>query len=138
MIEEKQYDIVSGKVFVFGSNRAGIHGAGAALYARKYLGALQRIGEGPLPDSVRPSCYALPTKDERLVTLPIDEIRRHVATFLIYAKYHVELRFFITRLGCGLAGYTDYEIAPLFIDAPPNCELPNGWEKDGFCHDVQS
>ena len=47
--------------------------------------------------------------------------------FLRYAKAHPDLRFEVTRIGCGLAGYTDVQIAPMFTDAPANCDLPQGW-----------
>ena len=124
---EKRYERGSGKVFVFGSNRAGIHGAGAALYARKYLGALQRVGEGPMPLRDAPSCYALPTKDERIKTLPLSEIRKHVDKFLAFAASRPDLEFFVTRVGCGLAGHFDGDILVMFAGAPSNCELPDGW-----------
>jgi hypothetical protein len=72
--------------------------------------------------------YAIPTKDWDLHTLPRDHIAGYVATFLVYASAHYELRFFlVTKIGCGLAGYKDREIAPMFRDAPPNCVLPKGW-----------
>jgi len=125
---EKRHDPTSGKVFVFGSNRAGIHGAGAALYARKLLDATPRVGEGPMPDKDNPLCYAIPTKDESINTLSLEEIKKHVDKFIDYAFSRPDLRFFVTRIGCGLAGYMDRDIAPLFIRAPTNCELPNGWE----------
>lgn len=115
------------RVFVFGSNRAGIHGAGAALFARVHLGALQGKGEGPMPDSVAPGCYALPTKNARIETLLLREIADHVKTFLAFAEARPDLTFFVSRVGCGLAGYADVEIAPLFANAPINCDLPPGW-----------
>ena len=49
------------------------------------------------------------------------------AKFLAYARAHPELTFEVTRVGCGLAGYTDADIAPLFKGAPSNCTLPDGW-----------
>ncbi len=127
-MQETQYDLASGKVFVFGSNRAGIHGAGAALFARQNLGALQRVGEGPMPGRDSPGCYAIPTKDENIETLPLWEIEKHVANFIEFAMCHPHLQFFVTRIGCGLAGYSDEDIAPMFANAPPNCELPLGWK----------
>lgn len=133
-MKEKRYDPSSLKVFVFGSNKAGIHGAGAALYARTDLKAELGVGRGPMPHSIRPRCYAIPTKDERLHTLSIEEIRAGVDEFIDFAQKRPDLQFFVTRIGCGLAGYTDHDIAPLFVNAPSNCELPNGWERDGFCH----
>lgn len=123
----KQYDIKSGKVFVFGSNLAGIHGAGAALYARKHCGAIQGIGEGPMPEHMRPTCYAIATKDFRIRTLPLTYITKSVQAFILYAAICPELEFFVTRIGCGLAGYKDHQIAPMFAHAPINCELPEVW-----------
>lgn len=73
--------------------------------------------------------YAIPTKDENLMTLPLDAIQDFVQKFITYAQCHTEMQFFVTRIGCGLAGYTDREIAPLFKEAPANCELPHGWDK---------
>jgi len=130
---EKRYEVGSGKVFVFGSNRAGIHSAGAALYARKWLGALQLVGEGPMPLQDEPSCYALPTKDEHIKTLPLLEIEKHVNRFLAFARRRPDLQFFVTRVGCGLAGYKDEDIKHMFAEAPANCELPEGWRLDWVC-----
>jgi hypothetical protein len=112
-----------GRIFVFGSNTEGIHGAGAALTARKLYGAVCGRGEGLVGSS-----YALPTKDERLRTLSLEQVKWNVERFISLAWERRDLVFFVTRIGCGLAGFTDYDIAPLFKDAPPNCELPTGWE----------
>lgn len=109
-------------IFVFGSNLAGRHGAGAALYARRYHNATYGQGEGLQGDS-----YAIPTKDARIQTLPLSDIAAYVAIFIGFATAHPELTFVVTRIGCGLAGYTDAQIAPIFKDAPPNCLLPDGW-----------
>ena len=115
--------IKEGQVFVFGSNLAGVHGAGAAREALEKFGAVLGIGEG-----LRGSSYALPTKNERIQTMLLSDVKKHVATFVQFAIDHPELQFFVTRIGCGLAGFTDKQIAPLFKDAPKNCELPDGWE----------
>jgi hypothetical protein len=109
-------------VFVFGSNLAGRHGKGAALHARQEHGAAHGVGVGRTGNA-----YAIPTKDAALRTLPLSEIVEYVLEFLRYAKAHPNLRFEITRIGCGLAGYTDSQIAPMFGDAPENCDLPEGW-----------
>lgn len=106
-------------VFVFGSNLAGRHGKGAALFAQNARGARYGVGEGYMGNS-----YALPTKDGALRTLALDEIERHVANFLAFARCHRELMFQVTAIGCGLAGYSPAEIAPLFEHAPDNCVLP--------------
>lgn len=109
-------------VFVFGSNLAGRHGAGAALCALQEHGAAYGVGVGRQGNS-----YAIPTKDEELRTLPLVKIAPHVGRFLRYAYARPEERFQVTRVGCGLAGYTDADIAPMFATAPPNCDLPEGW-----------
>lgn len=109
-----------GEIFVFGSNRAGRHGAGAALHAFRHFGAIYGRGEGRMGDS-----YALPTLDGGLGQLTLKQIREEsVARFLAYAEAHPELKFFVTPIGCGLAGFRVDEIAPMFKDAPKNCRLP--------------
>ena len=110
------------KIFVFGSNLAGRHGKGAALSALREHGAIYGQGAGPQGAS-----YAIPTKDEQLRTLPLIEIKHYVNVFLSYARYNPDLVFQVTRIGCGLAGYTDEQISPMFKEAPNNCELPEGW-----------
>ena len=111
------------RIFVFGSNEAGIHGAGAALTAYHDYGAEWHHAEG-----LQGSSYAIPTKDKTVArTLNRFEIEPYVNRFIEFARAHPELYFFVTRIGCGLAGYTDAEMAPLFTGAPENCELPEGW-----------
>jgi hypothetical protein len=109
-------------VFVFGSNLAGRHGKGAAYTAQRDYGAEFGVGEG-----LTGRAYAIPTKDENLRTLPLSEIAVSVETFKAFARKHPEMQFGVTRIGCGLAGYTDIDIAPMFADAPENCELPGDW-----------
>lgn len=109
-------------IFVFGSNLAGRHGGGAAHVAHQDYGAVWGVGEGLTGKS-----YALPTKDRHLHTLPIEDIAAYIATFLDVAFSHPETAFAVTRVGCGLAGFTDDEIEPFFVDAPDNCHLPEGW-----------
>lgn len=112
----------SNAIFVFGSNLAGRHGKGAALVARIQYGAQRGVGEGLCGRS-----YAIPTKDERLRPLLRRGVACCVARFVLFALGRPDLTFVVTRVGCGLAGYTDAEIAPLFAAAPTNCELPEGW-----------
>lgn len=107
-------------IFVFGSNEAGRHGKGAALYARRHLGAVYGQGEG-----LQGTSYAIPTKDAHLRTLPLDCIGPYVLRFLAFARTHPELAFHLTPIGCGLAGYTPRQIAPMFTDCPPNISLPD-------------
>lgn len=112
----------SRKIFVFGSNLAGVHGAGAALAAWKEHGAIYGQGIGPQGES-----YAIPTKDEKIITLPLPRIQKYVAAFVRYAALNPDMVFMVTRIGCGLAGYNDEQIAPFFRNAPSNCILPAGW-----------
>jgi hypothetical protein len=109
-------------IFVFGSNKAGVHGAGAAQMALQLYGAELGKGRGLSGRS-----YALPTKDRWLDTLPLPELHFEVDFFLAHAGKMKENIFAVTRVGCGLAGYTDEQIAPFFKDAPSNCKLPEGW-----------
>jgi hypothetical protein len=106
-------------VFVFGSNLAGRHGKGSAREAFDRWGA--RYGQGR---GLQGSSYAIPTKDANLATLPLEEIGRHVAAFLDFAREHPELTFRVAAIGCGLAGYRPCQIAPMFLSAPDNCKLP--------------
>ena len=112
------------RIFVFGSNLAGRHGAGAALAARNKYGAIYGQGFGRQGDS-----YAIPTKNSLLRTLPLGTIKVYVVGFLGYAEDHPDLTFMVTRIGCGLAGYKDKQIAPFFRGAPNNCVLPVGWRQ---------
>ncbi len=110
------------RIFVFGSNERGVHGAGAAAFAVEHHGAILGKGCGLHGDS-----YAIPTKDLYIETLPLNRIAPYVKEFLAFAADNPELEFNVTRIGCGLAGYRDSVIAPLFIGAPSNCFLPVEW-----------
>jgi hypothetical protein len=109
-------------IFVFGSNEAGIHGAGAALFAYNKRGARYGFGYGHSGDS-----FAIPTKNEDIRTLPLDMINAYVCGFLAYATGKRKLKFMVTRIGCGLAGYSDKDIAPMFVGAPLNCIFDEKW-----------
>ena len=111
-------------IFVFGSNLAGRHGAGAAATAVKHYGAQYGQGAGRQGDS-----YAIPTKDGDLNSLPLHVIREHVDIFVNYATNHPSESFYVTKIGCGLAGYHNWEIAPMFMGAPKNCMLHEEWIK---------
>lgn len=115
-------DRYGGHVFVFGSNLAGRHGRGAAKHALEHHGAIYGQGVGRQGMS-----YAIPTKGATLVALAPHIIREHVRDFIDYAMERLEERFYVTRVGCGLAGYTDAEIGPLFANAPFNVQLPPQW-----------
>lgn len=110
-------------IFVFGSNEGGRHGRGAAYIAKTEWGAKNGVGEGRQGQS-----YGIPTKDERLRVLPLGQIRRYVKRFIAYAEDHPDLTFLVTRIGCGLAGYSDEDVSPFFEESPQNCVLPHGWK----------
>ena len=111
------------QIFVFGSNEAGVHGAGAAKTALQQYGAIYGKGNGLQGDS-----YGIPTKDRRIKTLPLNIIGVYVQVFIECAANNPEYTFNVTRVGCGLAGYTDQQIAPLFINVSDNVNLPFEWE----------
>ena len=110
------------EIFVFGSNLAGRHGKGAALTARQQYGAIYNQGVG-----LQGRSYAIPTKDRELRPLPLNLINEYVDEFIRFAIDHPEFTFIVTRVGCGLAGYRDSDIAPMFSGAPLNCKLPELW-----------
>lgn len=110
-------------VFVFGSNDAGIHGAGAAKTAYENHGARYGKSYGHYGDS-----FAIPTKDIDIQTLPLETIQQYVQGFIAYAKGHPKLKFKVTRIGCGLAGLCDSDMAHMFADAPKNCSFDEYWK----------
>jgi len=109
-------------VWVFGSNTVGRHGAGAALVAVDRFDAVRGVGEGPTGRA-----YAIPTKDHKLRPRSLPEIQISVERFKRYAQENPGTRFFLTRVGCGLAAFRDEEIAPMFAGVSNNCSLPEQW-----------
>lgn len=108
-------------VFVFGSNRQGRHGSGAALEAKLHWGAITGQACGRQGES-----YAIVTKELRANYQPVtlDQIQRNVDEFLSYVKERTWEEFIVTAIGCGLAGFKPAQIAPMFRGAPPNVFLP--------------
>ena len=107
------------EIFVFGSNLKGMHGGGAAYIAYRKFGAIMGQGVG-----LQGQSYAIPTMQGGVET-----IRPYVDEFIKFAKQHPELTFLVTRIGCGIAGFTDEEISPLFAEAHEveNIVLPPNW-----------
>jgi hypothetical protein len=116
--------IINNGVFVFGSNAAGVHGAGAALRAYEVYGAEWGKGEGLQNES-----YAIPTKARDLKVLPLDKIERFVTTFKLFAQNYPEKTFYVTEIGTGLANYQHKDIAPLFKNSPHNCVFSLTWKE---------
>ncbi len=111
-------------IFVFGSNLAGRHAGGAARAAVDQFDAEWGVGEGATGRA-----YALPTMDENLAPRALGDVANSVAMFLAHARNHPEARFFVTRVGCGIAGFRDEEVAPMFAGAPQNCSFADGWRR---------
>ena len=117
----EQPNIASGKIdvlekneiFVFGSNLAGQHKGGAAKAAHLKFGAEWGVGVG-----LTGQAYAIPTMQGGVET-----IKPYVDEFIEFAKVHTELKFLVTRIGCGIAGFKDEEIAPLFKKAISVCNI---------------
>jgi hypothetical protein len=121
-VDQSIPSISRGYIWVFGSNLKGAHGKGAAKVAHKVFAAPYGQHTGRMG-----SAYAIPLKDRRLNTLPLDVILPYITDFLHYAQANPALKFWVTRVGCGLAGYTDEQIAPLFRGAPSNCNFAEEW-----------
>jgi len=113
------------QIFVFGSNLAGIHGAGSAKYAYKHHHAIMGIGIGFQGNS-----YAIPTKDKKLKILSLSEIKKYVDEFLNFAKIHQEMQFDVVAIGCGLAGYRVKDIAYMFKNISKNIKLPKEFREE--------
>ncbi len=120
---EKLFISGSGNIFTFGSNLSGRHGAGAAKFALEFCGAEYGNGYG-----LQGNSFALPTKDEAIRPLPLNIIEAYVQDFLNFASQNTQFAFYVTAIGTGLAMYTDIQIAPMFVNAPPNCVLPARWK----------
>ena len=104
---ERISELRENDIFVFGSNLAGAHGGGAAWLAYNRFGAVWGEGVG-----MHGRTYAIPTMQGG-----VDTIKPYVDDFILFAKEHRELTFLVTRIGCGIAGFRDEEIAPLFREA---------------------
>ena len=112
------------EIFVFGSNASGYHGGGAAAYAMRKFGAIWGQGEG-----LQGQSYAIPTMEG------IAGMSEAIKRFTSFASEHSELRFLVTRVGCGVAGYSTSQIAPLFKECIPleNVALPSDfWDVLGL------
>ncbi len=98
--------LAENEIFVFGSNLGGFHGAGAARLAVNEFGAEWGNGVG-----LQGQSYAIPTMDGS-----VEKIKPYIDEFIAFAAAHPHLTFLVTRIGCGIAGYTDSDIAPLFAN----------------------
>ena len=97
-------ELKENEIFVFGSNLQGMHGGGAARLAYEKFGAIWGQGVG-----LQGQSYGIPTMHGG-----VEDIKPYVDEFIEFAKSHPELTFLVTRIGCGIAGFRDEEIAQLF------------------------
>ena len=104
---ERILELKPNEIFVFGSNLGGAHGGGAAWIAYQCFGAIMGQGVG-----LQGQSYAIPTMQGGVET-----IKHYVDDFIAFAKAHPEMKFLVTKIGCGIAGFTVDEIAPLFYHA---------------------
>lgn len=104
---ERISELRENEAFVFGSNLAGAHGGGAARLAHKHFGAVWGQGVG-----LQGQSYAIPTMQGG-----VDTIKPYVDEFIRFARENGHLTFLVTKIGCGIAGFREEEIAPLFKDA---------------------
>lgn len=119
-MEEKEYKgvtpdyidrLLPNQIFVFGSNVLGYHTGGASRTARKKFGAVWGQAEG-----LQGQSYAIPVDFGRGIRKDT-EVKASVEKFIAFAKEHEQLFFFVTRIGCGIGGYRDDEMAQFFKDA---------------------
>ena len=117
---ERITELGPNEIFVFGSNLSGSHGGGAALLAFERFGAIWGQGVG-----LQGQSYGIPTMQGGVET-----IKPYVDEFIDFAKSRPDLTFLVTRIGCGIAGFRNEEIAPLFAKAKgvENIVLPEGWD----------
>lgn len=104
------------EILVFGSNLEGNHAGGAARDAHEKFGAVWGKGVG-----IQGQSYAIPTMGD------IKQIEMYAKDFIEYAETHPDKTFYLTKIGCGIAGYSEDEIKPLFKYMPSNVARPEGW-----------
>mgnify|MGYP003424790444 FL=1 len=122
MTRPDEHDWRKDEIFVFGANLRGVHGKGAARFAYDHCGAIWGQGYG-----LQGKSFAIPTCSVPGMPLTLLAIREWVNLFLEHVRAHPNEKYFLTRIGCGLAGYKDDEIAPMFSLAPENVRRPYGW-----------
>lgn len=113
---ERITDLRPDEVFVFGSNASGAHGGGAARIAYDRFGAVWGEGHGHHGHT-----YAIDTMSG------LETMAREAQAFIEYANAHAELRFLLTPVGCGIAGYEPAQVAPLFVGLPDNVAVPQSF-----------
>ena len=111
-------ELDDGEIFVFGSNGFGAHNGGAAATAVAKFGAIYGQAEG-----LQGQSYAINTMDG------FEVMAEQVVRFIEFAREHPELTFYVTEIGCGIAGFSPEEVAPLFAGVPENVVLPTSFSE---------
>jgi hypothetical protein len=111
------------EIFAFGSNQRGAHGGGAARLAKDKFGAQEGVGEGLTGQS-----YAFPTLTANFEKVSRASLEVSRDRLFATARQHPDKTFLLTKVGCGIAGFTEDEIRPLFTNAPANVVLPEDWQ----------
>lgn len=119
-LDERGYitELDDSEIFVFGSNGEGAHFGGAAATTVHKFGA--KMGQA---ERLQGQSYAINTMGSE------DEMFKQIDRFLKFAKEHPELKFLVTEIGCGIAGYSPDQIAPHFKNHPDNVVLPEAFIK---------
>jgi hypothetical protein len=110
------------EIIVVGTNLNGDHAGGAAAYAREHFGLIDGCTKG-----LSGQTYALPTVSMSWNPLSVEQISYGVKRLLRFARFNPNLTFLVTKIGCGIAGHKESDIAALFVDVPSNVLLPKGW-----------
>jgi hypothetical protein len=110
------------EIFVFGSNQRGAHAGGAARLAKEKFGAQEGVGEGLTGQS-----YAFPTLTAEFAKVSRASLEASRDRFFAAARQNPDKTFLLTKVGCGIAGFTEDEIRPLFDNAPANVVPPEDW-----------
>lgn len=128
-------------IFCYGSNLAGIHGAGAAKFAKDNHNAKWGVGHGWTSET----SYAIPTKNTRIETMWPKDIKPYVDQFILDARNHPNFKFMVTAIGTGLAGIPIELMAGMFVNTPSNVYLPKlfldslygegNWDKEKMSYD---
>ena len=111
------------EIFVFGSNQRGAHAGGAARLAKEKFGAREGVGEG-----LTGRCYAFPTLTANFEKVSRASLEASRDKFFATARENADKTFLLTKVGCGIAGFAEDQIRPLFSNAPANVELPEDWQ----------
>ncbi len=110
------------QVFIFGSNLAGRHAGGAARQAHEDFRAEWGVGEG-----LTGKCYAFPTLDENHQKRSDEDLKESVKKLWLTVVANHDKEFLLTKVGCGIAGYSENYMRDLFKGFPKNLIKPENW-----------